>query len=164
MDKNVKAVACNKLLQLHLTIMHQFQAISTILLYYGAYDHEMWGWINSEESNHDVEHVWNVMAHAQKPYLVFPRNGRVHLNWHWHQFSRLLAAKVCTSAVVMVVMLDTPFSEVKCKTTGYPLHLHVSPSLPLPCVTMCHQVSIEVYLKVTNKCCGLSVACLKGEN
>ena len=28
-----------------------------------------------------VEHVWNVMAHAQKPDLVFQRNGRVHLNW-----------------------------------------------------------------------------------
>jgi len=28
-----------------------------------------------------VEHVWNVMTHAQKPDLVFQRNGRVHLNW-----------------------------------------------------------------------------------
>ena len=28
-----------------------------------------------------VEHVWNVMAHTQKPDLVFQRNGRVHLNW-----------------------------------------------------------------------------------
>ena len=28
-----------------------------------------------------VEHVWNVMAHAQKPDLGFQRNGRVHLNW-----------------------------------------------------------------------------------
>jgi len=46
-------------------------------------------------------------------------------------FSRLLAAKVCASAVVMVVMLDTPCSEVECKTTGYPLHSHVSPSLHL---------------------------------
>jgi hypothetical protein len=27
------------------------------------------------------------------------------------------------------------------KGTGYPLHLSVSPSLPLPCVTVCHQVS-----------------------
>ena len=28
-----------------------------------------------------VQHVWNVMAHTQKPDLVFQRNGRVHLNW-----------------------------------------------------------------------------------
>ena len=69
-----------------------------------------------------LEHVWNVMAHAQKPDLVFRRKGRVHLNRRGRQFSRLLAAEVCASAVVMVVMLDTPCSEVECKTTGYPLH------------------------------------------
>jgi len=61
------------------------------------------------------------------------------------RLSRLLAAEVCASAVVMVVMLDTPCFEVQCKTTGYPLHSHVSPSLPLPCVTVCHQVSTELY-------------------
>ena len=88
-----------------------------------------------------LEHVLN-MAHALKPDFVFQRNGRVHLNWQGSQFSRLLAAEVCASAVVM---LDTPCSEVECKTTGYPLHSHVSPSLPLPCVTVCHQVSTELY-------------------
>jgi len=92
-----------------------------------------------------VEHVWNVMAHVQKPDLVFQRNGRVHLNWRGGQFSRLLAAEVCASAVLMVVMLDAPCSEVECKTTGYPLHSHVSTLLPLPCVTVCHQVSTELY-------------------
>jgi len=45
-------------------------------------------------------------------------------------------------------MLDKPCSEVECKTTGYPLHSHVSPSLPLPCVTVCHQVSTEPYIFV----------------
>jgi len=93
-----------------------------------------------------VEHIWNVMAHAQKPDLVFQRNGQVHLNWWGRQFSRLLVAEVCASAVVMIVMLDTPCSQVECRTTGYPLHSHVSPSLPLPCVTVCHQVSTELYL------------------
>ena len=33
------------------------------------------------------------------------------------------------------------------KSTGYPLHSPVSPSLPLPCVTMCHQVSTGLYRK-----------------
>ena len=89
----------------------------------------------------DVEHVRNVMAHAQKPDLVFQRNGRVHLNRRGCQISRLLAAELCASAVVM---LDTPCSEIQCKTTGYPLHSHVFPSLPLPCVTVCHQVSTEL--------------------
>jgi hypothetical protein len=50
------------------------------------------------------------MAHAQKPDFAFRRNGRVHLNLPvGRQFSRLLAAEVCASAVVM---LDKPFSEV----------------------------------------------------
>jgi len=31
------------------------------------------------------------------------------------------------------------------KGTGYPLHLPVSPSLPLPCVTMCHHISTGLY-------------------
>ena len=31
------------------------------------------------------------------------------------------------------------------KSTGYPLHSPVSPSLPLPCVTVCHQVSNATY-------------------
>jgi len=47
------------------------------------------------------------MAHAQKPDFVFRRNERVHLNRRGRQFSRLLAADVCASAVVM---LDTPCS------------------------------------------------------
>jgi len=69
------------------------------------------------------------MAHAQKPDFVFRPNEPIHLNRRGRQFSRLLAAEVCASAVVT---LDTPRSEVECKTTGYPLHSHVSPSLPLP--------------------------------
>jgi hypothetical protein len=56
-----------------------------------------------------VEANWNVMAHAQKPDFVFRRNWRVHLNRRGRQFSRLLAAEVCATAVVM---LDTPRSEV----------------------------------------------------
>jgi hypothetical protein len=31
------------------------------------------------------------------------------------------------------------------KGTGYPLHSPVSPSLPLPCVTVCHRVSTGLY-------------------
>jgi hypothetical protein len=49
------------------------------------------------------------MAHAQKPDFVFRRNGRFHLNRRGRQFSRLLAAEVCASALVM---LDTSRSEV----------------------------------------------------
>jgi hypothetical protein len=40
------------------------------------------------------------MAHAQKLDFVFRRNGRVHVTWRGRQFSRLLAAEVCGSAVL----------------------------------------------------------------
>ena len=52
------------------------------------------------------------MAHAQKQDFVFRRNERVHLNRRGHQFSRLLAAEVRASALVM---LETPCSEVVCE-------------------------------------------------
>ena len=71
-------------------------------------------------------------AHAKKPDFVFRRNGRVHLNRRARQFSRLLAAEVCVSAVVM---LDTPCSEVVWGVLAthcirmFPLHFH-SPASP----------------------------------
>ena len=85
------------------------------------------------------------MAHAQKPEFVYPRNGGAHLNRWGRQFSRLLAVEECRSAVIMIVMLDRPRSEVKWNSTGYLLHSPVSPSLHLPCVTVCHQVPNELY-------------------
>jgi hypothetical protein len=33
------------------------------------------------------------------------------------------------------------------KITGYPLHSPVSPSLPLPCFTVCHHISTGLYLQ-----------------
>ena len=33
------------------------------------------------------------------------------------------------------------------KSTGYPLHSPVSPSLPLPCVTVCHHISTGLYIR-----------------
>jgi len=72
-----------------------------------------------------VDCVWNVMAHAQKQDFIFRRKGRVHLNRQGCQFSRLLAAEVCAS---VVVMLDTPCSEVVWRVLAthsirqFPLH------------------------------------------
>ena len=73
------------------------------------------------------------MAQAQKPDFVFRRNGRVHLNRRGRQFSRLMAAEVCASAVVM---LDIPCSEVVWRVLAtysirqFPLHF---PSRASPC-------------------------------
>ena len=75
-------------------------------------------------------------AHTQKPDFVFRRNGRVHLNRRGRQFSRILAAELCASAVVMVVMLDTTCFEVECRVLAthsirqFPLHF---PSRASPC-------------------------------
>jgi hypothetical protein len=64
-----------------------------------------------EGDNHFVlDCFWNVMAHMQKPDFIFQRNGRSPFkSAGGRQFSRLLAAEVCTSAAVM---LDTPCSGV----------------------------------------------------
>jgi len=89
------------------------------------------------------------MAHAQKPDFVFRRNGRVHLYLRWRQFNRLLAAEVCASALVGSNAGYTMFRGSE-KSTGYPLHSPVSPSLPLPCVTVCHHhISTGLYLLIS---------------
>jgi hypothetical protein len=71
-------------------------------------------------------------THAETDF-VFRRNGRVPLNRRGRQFSLLLAAEVCASAVVM---LDTPCSEVVWRVLAthsihhFPLHFL---SRALPC-------------------------------
>ena len=78
-----------------------------------------------------IDCVWNVMANAQKSDFVFRRNGPVHLNRRGRQFSQLLAAKV--RGVSSSNAGYTMFRGIV-KSTGYPLHLPVSPSLASQCV------------------------------
>ena len=85
------------------------------------------------------------MAHAQKPDFVFRRNGRDHLNRRGRQFSRLLAAEVSASAFIVGSNAGYAMFRGSVKGTGYPLHSPVSPSLPLPCVTVCYHISTGVY-------------------
>ena len=95
-----------------------------------------------------VEASWNVMAHAQKPDFFFRRNGRVHLNRRGRQFSRLLAAELCASTVVM---LDTPCSEVVWRVLAthsirqFPLHF---PSRASPCAITFQLESICIVFTV----------------
>ena len=89
------------------------------------------------------------MAHAQKPDFFFLRNGRVHLNRQGRQSSRLLAAEVCASAVVM---LDTPCSEVVRRVLAthsifqFPLHF---PSRASPCAITFQLDSTSSILSLT---------------
>jgi len=90
------------------------------------------------------------MAHAQKPDFVFRRNGRVHLNQRDRQFSRLLTAELCASAVVM---LDTPCSVVVWRVLAthsirqFPLHF---PSRASPCAITFQMDSTFVPIRMVN--------------
>jgi hypothetical protein len=93
----------------------------------------------------DVDCVWNVMAHAQKPDLVFRRNGRVRLNRWGRQLSTTSSRGVRISGSNAGYIMF----RGSVKGTGYPLHSPVSPSLPLPCVTVCHHISTGLYSMAT---------------
>jgi hypothetical protein len=89
-----------------------------------------------------VDCVWNVMAHAQKPDFVFRRNGRVHLN------RRGASVQSTTGSLgVRISCSNAGYTMFRCsvKSTGYPLHSPVSPSLPLSYVTVCHHISTGLY-------------------
>jgi hypothetical protein len=90
-----------------------------------------------------VDCVWNVMAHAQKPDFVFRRNGRVHLNRR-----RASVQSTTGSRGVCISGSNAGYTVLRgsVKSTGYPLHSPVSPSLPLPCVTVCHHISTGLYV------------------
>ena len=48
---------------------------------------------------------------------------------------------------VRISGINAGYTTFRCsvKSSGYPLHSPVSPSLPLPCVTVCHHVSTGLY-------------------
>jgi hypothetical protein len=93
-----------------------------------------------------VDCVWNVMAQAQKPNFVFRRNGRVHLN-RWgasvHSTTGSRAVRISGSNTGYTMFRDSV------KSTGYPLHSPVSPSLSLSCVTVCHHISTWLYIRLS---------------
>ena len=83
-----------------------------------------------------------ITTHAQKPDFVFRRNGRVHLN------RRGASVQSTTgSRGVRISGSNAGYAMFRgsVKSTGYPLHLPVSPSLPLPCVTVYHHISTGVH-------------------
>ena len=83
-----------------------------------------------------------MMAHAQKPRFVF-RAKRTS------PFKSAGASVQSTvgSRGVRISGSNAGYTMFRgsVKSTGYPLHSPVSPSLPLPCVTACHHISIGLY-------------------
>ena len=82
------------------------------------------------------------MAHAQKPDFVFQRKGRVHLNRRGASVQ-----STAGSRGVRIGGSNAGYTMFRgsVKSTGYPLHSPLSPTLPLPCFTVCYQVSAGVY-------------------
>ena len=83
------------------------------------------------------------MAHVQKQDFVFWRNGRVHLN------RRGASVQSTTGSRGMrIIGSNAGYTMFRgsVKSTGYPLHSPVSPSVPLPGVTVSHHISTGLYL------------------
>jgi hypothetical protein len=83
-----------------------------------------------------------VMARAQKPDFVFRRNGRVNLNRRGASVQSTVGSRGVRISGSNAGYTVFPGSV---KSTGYPLHSPVSPSLPLPYVTLCHHISTGLY-------------------
>jgi hypothetical protein len=78
---------------------------------------------------------------------------RFRLSAKWTSSFKLAGASVQSttgSRVVRKSGSNTGYTmfRVSVKGTGYKLHSPVSPSLPLPCVAMCHHVSTGLYNQV----------------
>ena len=76
-----------------------------------------------------VDCVWNVMAHEQKPDFVFRRNERVHLNRRGESVQSITGSRG-----VRISGSNAGYTMFRgsVKSTGYPLHSPVSPTLPPP--------------------------------
>jgi hypothetical protein len=76
--------------------------------------------------------------------LSFVRNGRVHLN---RPVGGVSSVDCWQPRCARISGSNAGYTMIhgSAKGTGYLLHSPVSPSLPLPCVTVCHQVSTGLY-------------------
>ena len=75
--------------------------------------------------------------------FVFRRNGRVHLNPPWG----VSVQSTTGSRGVRISGSNAGYTMFRgsVKGTGYPLHLPVSPTVPLLCVTVCRHISTGLY-------------------
>ena len=71
--------------------------------------------------------------------------------WWWSCLILLLNSQLTvllgSLSYVFIVSSNAGYTMFRgsVKSTGYPLHSPVTPSLPLPCVTVCHHISTGVY-------------------
>jgi len=85
-----------------------------------------------------------MMAHTRKPDFVFRRKVPVHLNRRGtsvHSTTGSWCLRISGNNAGYTTFRDSV------KSTRYPLLSRVCPSLPLPCVTVCHHISTGLYVK-----------------
>jgi hypothetical protein len=94
-------------------------------------------------SYHDTGNNW---THCVNSKLIF-----IWKQWCWNCLILLLNSWLTmlldSLSYVFIVGSNSGYTMFRgsVKSTGYPLHSPDSPSLPLPCVTACHQVSNPLY-------------------
>jgi hypothetical protein len=88
-----------------------------------------------------VECFRNVMAHAKTRFRPSPKRTSLFKS------AGASVQSTAGSRGVRISGSNAGYTTFRgsVKRTGYPLHSPVSPSLPLPCVTMCHQVLTGLY-------------------
>ena len=89
-----------------------------------------------------VDCIWNVMAHAWKPDIVFWWNWWAHLNRRGasvHSTTGSRGVRISGSNAGYTMFRGA-------KGTGYPLHSPGSPSLPLPCIIVWHHISTGLHV------------------
>ena len=135
----------------HCCILLVVYIIISMMHGYVNIKHQIWWWfvelkhlaLDNEYRNvvfNVVDCVWNVMAHTQKPDFVFRTSP----------FKSAAGASVQSTTGSQGVLISgsnagyTMFRG-SVKSTGYTLHSPLSPSLPLPCVTLCHHIATGLY-------------------
>jgi hypothetical protein len=91
-----------------------------------------------------VDCVWYVIEHAQKPDFVFRAKRTSPF-----QSAGASVQSTTGSRGLRIRGSNAGYTKFRgsVKGTGYPLHSPISPSLPLPCVTVCHHISTGLYNK-----------------
>jgi hypothetical protein len=100
---------------------------------------EMW-WHMHRNQNSSYR-VWNVMAHAQKPEFVFRQNGRVYFNRRGRGGGSVQSTTGSRGVRISGSNAGYTMFRGSVKSTGYPLHSPIYPSLPHPWVTVCYHIS-----------------------
>jgi len=92
-----------------------------------------------------VDCVWNMMAHALKPrFRLSAKRTSPFKSFGGGGSVQSTTGSRCARISGSIVGYTMFRGSVK--STGYPIHSPVSPSLPLPSVTLCHHISTGLYL------------------